>query len=747
MGRLRTISRRSFLVGSAAVLGGVAFGVYRANRPFENPNLAELSQDAVSFNPWVIIDAEKITLIAPHADKGQGVMSAQAALIAEELDVTLDQVEISFGTPDQAYFNTAFADAAVPFPQYDFGDTAETMRGIAGGVLRAFLPIMGTGGSSAMPDSYDKLRQAGALARETLKAAAAQQASVDVSTLKTANGAVELPDGKTLLYTELAAAAGQIAPVKDVKLRDPSQWRILGKPMERVDIKAKSTGTQTYGIDHQADDLLHATIKVNPRQGGALESYDDTAARDMRGVVDIFEITGGIAVVADNTWRAIQAANAVDCTWGPASYPAEQDAHWAALSAAFVPEKLNAEARTVGDVDAASGDEVTGEYRSPYVAHAPLEPLNATILVTDDRVDIWTGHQLQMMVESDVANLTGLDASNVHLHNMFIGGSFGHRLEMDFVRQAAEIAMKMRGTPVKMTYSREEDFAHDFPRHITMGRGVGKHADGKVVSLDVQIAGQSVLTSQMSRMGLSLPGPDTQLHEGAWDVPNLNLPNLRVRSYKETSLAPVSSWRSVGAAPNTFIYDTLLDETIHAAGADPLAERIRLMGHDVSVKVLETVADMCSWNGHDLGNGRGRGIAYAFSFGVPVATVVEVTQTDGGIRLDEVWIAADVGQVIDPVNLENLAFGGTIFGLGHAMNCEITYADGMAQQSNYHAHEAMRLYQTPRMHFTALENTPKIKGFGEPPVPPAAPALGNAIFAATGQRLREMPFNKFVDFV
>ncbi len=747
MGRLRTIGRRSFLIGSAAVLGGVAFGVYRANRPFENPNLADLPEGAASFNPWVIIDSDKITLIAPHADKGQGVFSAQAALIAEELDVELDQVEISFGVPDQAYFNTAFADAAVPFPQYDFSDMAEGARGFVGGTLRAFLPIMGTGGSSAMPDSYDKLRHAGAVARETLKAAAAQQSGIPTAELKTEAGAVILPDGTSLAYTALAGVAGQIKPVTDVTLKDPSDWRLLGKPMQRVDMAAKSTGTQNYGIDHQMDGLLHATIKVNPRQGGVMNGYDDSAARNMRGVIDIIEITGGVAVVADNTWRAIQAANGIEFDWGPAPYPAEQADHWDVLSNSFTSEKLNAEARVVGDVDAAPGEAVTAEYRSPYVAHAPLEPLNATVLVTDERVDIWTGHQVQMMLETVVADITGHAAENVHLHNMFMGGSFGHRLEFDFVKQAAEIANSMRGTPVKMTYSREEDFAHDFPRHITMGRGTGRHKDGQVTSLDVEIAAQSVLTSQMSRLGISLPGPDVQLHEGAWDVPNLNLPNIRVRSYKETGLAPVSSWRSVGAAPNSFVYDTLLDETIHAAGADPLLERIRLMGHDVSVKVLETVGEMCNWSGHDLGDGRGRGVAYAFSFGVPVATVVEVSQGDAGIKLEEVWIAADVGTVIDPVNLENLAFGGTIWGLGHAINSEITYADGMAQQTNYHAHEGMRMYQTPKMHFTALENTPKIKGFGEPPVPPAAPALGNAIFAATGKRLREMPFHKFIDFV
>ena len=517
--------------------------------------------------------------------------------------------------------------------------------------------------------------------------------------------------------------------------------------MERVDIVRKSTGTLNYGIDFRTEGMLFATIKVNPRQGGAMNGFDASAAEGMPGVKKIMEISGGVAVVADNTWRAFQAVNAIEFDWGEASYPSEQDDHWAHLGGIFNDEHLNAEARVEGDVDTAEGEEVVGEYRSPYVAHAPLEPLNATILVGEDRVDIWTGHQIQMFAEQIVSEITGIDQENVHLHNMFIGGSFGHRLEFDFIRQAAEIANQMRGTPVQMTYSREEDFAHDFPRHITLGRGVAKHRDGKVVSMDVQIAGQSVMRSQMGRMGLSLPGPDTQLHEGAWDAPMFNLPNLRVRSYLTEALAPVSSWRAVGAGPNVFVYETLLDEAIHAAGADPLDERIRLMGHDVSVKVLESVGEMSGWNGANIGEGRGRGVAYGFSFGVAVAMVVEVTNTDAGIKLDHVWLSADVGKVIDPVNLENLAQGGAVFGLGHAINCEITYADGMAEQTNYHAHEGMRMWQCPPIDFRALENNPKIRGFGEPPIPPSAPALGNAIFAATGKRIREMPFNKHIDFV
>ena len=741
------IVRRTFLIGSAAVAGGVAFGVYAARSPFANPNLVDLPQGSASFNPWVIVDSEEVTLIATHADKGQGIFSAQAALIAEELDIGLDQVEISFGMPDKAYFNGAAMDAMAGYPMYDNSPTAERVRGFLGGIVKLALPMMATGGSSAIPDSFDKLRQAGATARETLKLAASQQSGVPVDQLKTARGAVVLPDGTELAYTALAGAAAALEPVTEVTLKDPKDWTLAGKTMERVDMVAKSTGTLPYGIDFRTDGMLHATIKVNPRQGGAMNSYDAAAAEGMPGVQKIVEITGGVAVVADNTWRAIQAAEAITFDWGEAPYPAEQDAHWEVLSNSFNEEQLNAEARVVGDVEAADGEEISGEYRSPYIAHAPLEPLNATILVTDERVDIWTGHQIQQFVETIVADITGVDAENVHLHNMFMGGSFGHRLEFDFIKQTAEIANQMRGTPVQMTYSREEDFAHDFPRHITMGRGTAKVKDGKVEALDVQIAGQSVMRSQMGRMGMSLPGPDAQLHEGAWDAPMFNLPNLRVRSYLTEALAPVSSWRAVGAGPNVFIYETLLDEAIHAAGADPLEERIRLMGHDVSVKVLEAVGELASWDGPNVGEGKGRGVAYGFSFGVPVATIVEVSNTDGGIKIDKAWVAADVGTVIDPGNLTNLAEGGTVFGLGHAINCEITYSDGMAEQTNYHAHEGMRIWQTPEIAFKALENGEKIRGFGEPPIPPSAPALGNAIFAATGQRIREMPFNKHIDFV
>ncbi|WP_412505492.1 molybdopterin cofactor-binding domain-containing protein, partial [Roseovarius sp. SYSU LYC5161] len=433
--------------------------------------------------------------------------------------------------------------------------------------------------------------------------------------------------------------------------------------------------------------------------------------------------------------------------WGPAPYPAEQADHWATLADSFTGDRHDATWRDDGDaagtLDAATQTR-RAEYRVPYAAHQPLEPLNATALVTDAAVDIWSGAQLPRMLQRQVAGITGHAPRQVRFHNQVTGGSFGHRLEFAYVTQAAEIANRMRGTPVKLTYRREEDFAQDFPRHIAMGRARGAVRDGQVHAIDLSIAAPSVTASQMGRAGLPAPGPDIQIAAGAWNAPYA-LPHYRMRAYRAPALAPVSSWRAVGAPGAGFVFDSFLDELIHAAGANPMAERLRLVSNATARKVLEAVADMSDW-GAPVPPGTGRGVAFVESFGVPCAEVVEVTQTPAGIRLDKVWVAADVGRVVDPVNFENNVQGSVIWGLGHAMNCQITYADGMARQANYHDHPGLRLAQCPEIHVRGLENGDAIRGIGEPPVPPAAPALANAIFAATGTRLREMPFDGFVDF-
>lgn len=746
MGRLKTIGRRTFLIGSATILGGVAFGTFMAARPHANPLLAGLGNGEAAFNPFVKLTATEITLVVPHADIGQGVQSSQAALIAEELDIEVEQATLTFGAPSAAYYNTAFAEEAVPFMSFDDGSVAETMRDVVGGVLK-LVGIQGTGGSTSMPDQYEKLRMAGAVARETIKAAASRRTGVPVEELTTSNGTVTLPDGTTIAYTDLAAEAAEIAPVNEVTLRDPSAWVKVGKPMMRTDTLAKSTGTQSFGIDIELEGMVHASVRTNPRKGGALVGFDATGAETMRGVQAIVPVKNGIAVVADNTWRAIQAVNAIDIDWGEAPYPAEMDDHWAQVAASFEEERLDDEWRAEGDVDAAlsGADVISIENRAPYVAHQPLEPLNVTVLASKGAVQIWTGHQMPRFVQQQVAAVAGIEAEQVTFHNQFSGGSFGHRLEFEHLKQATEIAMTLLGTPIKLTYSREEDFLQDFPRQIAMSRARGAVENGQVTALSLDIAAPSVLASQGRRLGQSVPGPDMQIVAGAWNMP-YDIPNLRVRGYRVPELGPISSWRSVGASHAGFFAENTLDELIRAAGADPLEERLRLVNHPVHRTVLETVGEMANW-GEDLGPNRGRGLALVESFGVPTAEVIDVSVTDAGLKIDKVYVAADVGQVIDPINFENQVQGGIVWALGHAINSEITYADGMAEQTNYHAAEGMRIFQTPEIIVQGLENAEKIRGIGEPPVPPAAAALASAIFDATGVRLREMPFNKFMDFV
>ena len=748
MARLGTIVRRTFLIGSAAVAGGVVFGVWQVRKSHPNPLRDGLKPGAATLNPWVRIDKEAVTLITPHTDLGQGAYSVQAALIAEEMDLEWGQFRIEPGTPAPAYFNSAVAAEQVPFNSHDTSWKAEAMRDVMGGLFKV-LGAMVTGGSTTVPDSFDKLRHAGAVARETLKLAASKQSGVPVAQLKTANGAVLLPDGKALKYTDLAEAAATIEPVKDVTLRDPSAWHLLGKPMQRLDIVAKSTGTLRFGIDVQVDGMVHAAVRVNPRQGGKLERFDDAKAKGMRGVKKIVPVTNGVAVVADNTWRAFQAVKAIDCTWGPAPYPADMKDHWAAVAASFTAERLDKEWRHDGNVDqalGAGGKVVEAEYRAPYLAHAPLEPLSAVVKVGTDGVDVWVAHQMPRFAQQKVAKITGVDADRVRWHQQYAGGSFGHRLEFENVTLCAEIAKQMPGTAVKLTFTREEDFAHDFPRQIGMARGKGTVKDGKVEALDLQVATVSSSGSQMSRLGQPAPpGADNQIAAGAWNQP-FAVPHFRMRAYKVPELAPTSSWRSVGASSQGFFASAFLDELIHAAGADPLRERLRLCNHDVSRKVLEAVGEMSNWGGK-LEAGRGRGVAFVDSFGVPVAEVVEVTNTPKGIRIDKVWVALDAGPVLDPVNFDNQVKGGVVWALGHAMNCETTYADGMAQQTNFPQFQGMRFNQCPEIVVKGLGNAPRIRGVGEPPVPPAAPALAAAIFAATGKRLREMPFSKFVEFV
>ncbi len=738
------------MLGSAAIAGGVAFGTYAAKRPIPNPLLDSLAEGEAAITPYVEINADGITLITPRADKGQGSYSVQAHLIAEELDIDPATATISPGIPGPAYYNGAALSEGVPFPSYDESWLAEGLRSFMA-VPAKLLSVQITGGSSTVPDSYVRLRMAGAIARETLKQAAANRTGVSRSALSTEDGHVVLPDGERIAYTALAADAAKIDPIDDVTLRPSSAWKRLGQPnMPRVDMVAKCTGTETYGIDFKLPGMLYATVRANPGIAGTVERYDASTAKDMRGVHSIVPISHGIAVIADNTWRAFQAADAIDIDWGPSPYLANSPEIFETLEATVG----NADAydhrqRDEGDVEAALGasDVLEAAYKIPYLAHAPLEPMNAVVLVNETTVEIWTGTQIPLFIRDKAAEIAGVEKRSALVYVQPMGGSFGHRLELTHVEQAIEIAKTVMGTPVKMTWSREEDMSHDYPRPAAVAMGRGTVKAGQVDTFDLSVAQSSLMPDWFGRLaGMTIPGPDATITTGSWDQP-FAIPNYRVTGYRAPAMVPVSSWRSVGASGNGFFHDSFLDELIHAAGADPLAERIRLCLHGTSRKVLEAVGQMSGWDGPSLGENRGRGVAFCMSFGVPCAIVTEVTHTEAGIKLDKVFVAADVGEVLDPTNLEAQLFGGAIWGLGHAMNCELTYDGQGPEQTNYHAYEGMRMYQTPQIEVKALSNGSKIKGVGEPGVPPSAPSLANAIFAATGKRIRELPLNKHIDFV
>ncbi|MFK8053900.1 MAG: molybdopterin cofactor-binding domain-containing protein [Woeseiaceae bacterium] len=745
MGKLKTFSRRAFVVGSLSVAGGVVFGYWKYRQPYGNPLSDDLKAGEAALTPFVKIDQSGITIITPRAEMGQGVHTTLAALVAEELDVTLDAVSIEHGPASKAYYNAAILEEAVPYVPTDLSAGAERARAVTR-VPAKFLGMQITGGSSSTPDAYVKMRTAGAAARQVLLAAAAKTMNVDVASLKTQNGTVVSPDGQTLTYMALAEAAASIEPPAEPALKPASEWKLLGRSLPRVDLVAKSTGTAEFGVDVRLPGMLFATVKRNPALGALMNSFDASTAETMRGVKKIIPLDDGVVVVADNTWRAFKAANAITFDWADANYPVTTSAVFEKISASMTADYQDSQLRNDGDVENAlvEADVLEAEYRAPMLAHATMEPMNATALLKNGRLDIWAGNQLPTQARKEGVAKTGLAEDDVHIHTPYLGGGFGRRAEMDFIRIAIDAAKAMEGTPVKVTWSREEDMTHDFYRPAAVARFRGAVADGSLSALDLQLSSPSVLQSQMGRIGVPAMGSDSTIVQAAWDQP-YQIPHFRVTGYKPPEMVPVSSWRSVGASQNGFFLESIVDELAHAASKDPLDARLEVISDEPSRQVLETVANLSGW-GRPLPAGHGLGIAFVLSFGVPSAQVIEVQDTGAGLKIVHVWAAVDVGTVLDPRNVEAQVQSGINFGLAAAMTGEITIKDGHVEQTNFHNYDSLRIHQAPPIEVKILEAQAKIRGIGEPGLPPAAPALANAIFAATGQRIRELPFNKHVKF-
>ncbi|MGI9272935.1 MAG: molybdopterin cofactor-binding domain-containing protein [Woeseiaceae bacterium] len=744
MGRLKTITRRTLLIGSVAITGGVVFGYWRYKTPYGNPLLDNLRDGEVALTPYIRIDQTGITIITPRAEMGQGVHTTLAALVAEELDVSLTDVNVEHGPASKAYYNALLLEEGLPYAAVDTSKSAERVRNFTH-VPAKFLGMQITGGSSSTPDAFMKMRKAGAAARSVLLQAAANKLHISVDSLHTANGSIIATDGSKLAYTDVADLAAEIDPPKDPALKPQSEWRILGKSLPRVDMLSKCTGTAEYSIDVRLPGMLFATIKMNPRLGGAMNSFDASVAETMPGFKTVVPLEGGVAVVATNTWYAIKAANAIEFDWGDAPYPGSSSEHFAQVEAAFSDDE-DSQFRDDGDVEAALADAevVSAEYKVPYLAHATMEPLNAVAILADGQLDIWAGNQNPTQAAKEGAKIADIDIDDVNVHTTLMGGGFGRRSEMDFVKAAVRIAKAMPGVPVKTTWSREEDMQHDTYRPLAIARFEGAVADGSVHALHLQIASPSVTASAMGRIGIPAAGPDIAIVQSAWDQP-YGISDYRVTGYRAPEMMPISFWRSVGASQNGFFHESAIDELAHAASADPMQMRLSLMTDETSRKVLETVAEMSNW-GSELPAGLGRGVAFVLSFGVPAAQVIEVADTPLGLRILKVYAAVDVGVALDPRNIEAQVQSGINFGLAAAIMGEITVNDGIVEQSNFHNYDAIRMSQAPDIEVKILQNGEKIRGIGEPATPPAAPALANAIFAATGNRIRELPLNKHIKF-
>lgn len=743
MASIGKIARRTFLFGSLAIAGGVAVGVYAVRRPAPNP--LKPGDGETALNAFVMIDQTGVTLVAPRAEMGQGTQTTWAALLAEEMDLDWQDIRVIHGPAAKAYFNTAILSEALPNKGYDASGFQHSLAEALGQVGKLF-DMQVTGGSTAMKDGYERMRATGAAAREMLKEAAAKRLGIKARDLRTEGGAVIAPDGTTLPYTDLAAEATDIKPRK-VELRPRQDWTLLGTTLPRIDMVGKSTGTAQYGIDTRLPGMRFAAVRMAPR-GGTLAGLRDREALKRPGVEKVVNLGEGYAVVATNTWLAQQALDAVEADWGAApDYPADTEGLMQAIDAAFE-GKPDSTMRDDGDADAMpdGATEVSADYAVPFLAHATMEPLNATAFLDGGTLRIWTGNQAPSFVAKHCAAEAGIDVENVDLVTTWMGGGFGRRGEVDFAVLATRVAKAVPGTPVNMTWSREEDMTHDFYRPAGLARMRGAVRDGVPVLLDARLASPSITVQAMDRwLGFTPAGPDRAIVDGVFNQP-YGIPNYRVRGYRADIAPPLGFWRSVGNSMNGFFMESFVDEMARAAGSDPMQMRKRMARDEwePALNVLEAVEEMSDWANKPAGTGRG--LAFCYSFGTPVAMVIDVVDQDGAIRLTNAWIAADPGVALDPGNIEAQLTGGMAYGLSAAMNEEITFAGHRAEQKNFPDYPPLRIQQMPQVAVRILETQEHIGGIGEVGTPPAAPALANAIFDLTGQRIRSLPLRKSVDF-
>ena len=701
------LSRRHLLRAGAAAGGGLLLSF---SLPFG-------SQAATAFAPNAYVrvgEDGSIVLTMPYVEMGQGTYTAIPMLIAEELEVGLGQVKLEHAPPDEKTYGNPL---------------------LAG--------VQATGGSTAIMASWQPLRQAGAVARTLLVAAAAKRWNVEPASCRAEKGeVVHPPTGRRLKYGAVAADAARLPVPKDVPLKDPKDFKLIGTPAKRLDAPAKVNGTAVYGIDVRPRGVTIATLTQSPVFGGKLKSVDDTAAKAVKGVRQIVRLDDCVAVVADHMGAAKKGLAALKIEWddGPharlATADVARELEQATLNAGPVAENIGDAAKALES----AATKVEATYQVPFLAHATMEPMNCTVHVAKDHCEVWVGTQVAARAQAAAAKVTGLPLEKVVLHNHLIGGGFGRRLEVDGVTRAVQIAQKVDG-PVKVVWTREEDIQHDMYRPYWFDRlSAGLDETGKPVAWNHRFAGSSVIARWLPP-GFN-NGLDPDSIEGAakfiYGLPNKRVEYLRV----EPPGIPTAFWRSVGPSHTIFVVESFMDELAAAAKQDPVAYRLALLDKTPRTKaVLTLAAEKAGW-GEALPAGIGRGVSVQNVFGSHLAQVAEVeVAKDGTVRVRRVVAAIDCGIVINPDTVRAQIESATIFGISAALYGEITVKDGRVEQSNFDTYRVLRLDEAPKIEVHIVQSGDVPGGMGEPGTSAIVPAIANAIFAATGKRLRKMPID------
>jgi isoquinoline 1-oxidoreductase beta subunit len=602
-----------------------------------------------------------------------------------------------------------------------------------------------TGGSTSVRTEWERLSKAGATAREMLIAAAAKQWKVDSTSCRAEKGFVLHSGGKKLSYGQLADKASKLPVPQEVRLKDPARYTIVGKPLHRLDSPAKIDGTAIFGIDVQVPGLLTAVVARPPVFGGKVTSFTADKAKKVPGVVDVVQVPSGVAVIATGFWPAKKGRELLDIVWddgpeGGLATPALRERYASlAQSPGLVARKEGEPAPALRD----AAKQFTAEYEAPFLAHAPMEPLNCCVDLRGDRCDIWTGSQFQTVDRNSAAEVAGLKPEQVHFHTTFLGGGFGRRANpaSDFVREAVHVA-KAAGKPVKVIWTRDDDMKGGYYRPFWYDRiSAGLDDKGNLTAWQHTIVGQSIIAGTPFESAMVKNGIDESSVEGAAEIPYA-IPNIQVDLHTPKLLVPVLWWRSVGHSHTAFVVESFMDEAAHAAGKDPFAFRRALLAkHPRNRGVLELAAAKAGW-GKPLPAGRGRGIAVHESFGSFIAQVAEVSvDRKGAIRVHKVVCAIDCGRIVNPDTIRAQMESGIVFGLSAALHGAITFKNGRVEQDNFDGYPVVRMNESPAIEVHIMPSTEPPGGVGEPGVPPIAPAVGNAVFAATGVRLRALPFS------